>query len=397
MSFADWIEAIAWGCFALQIPATLVLLSRLSKGRHRRPPLEPQLIPWGEPGTVSIIVPTLNEAQRISPCLAGLQQQTAEVREILVVDSHSQDGTQALVKAASQQDPRFRLLTDDPLPPGWVGRPWALNTGFLHSSPESEWILGIDADTQPQPGLVGSLLKVAQEEGYDLLSVGPQFIVKSVGELMLLPALVVGLVYRVGPPGTTPRSRTQVMGNGQCFLIRREILVQLQGYTAAQGSFCDDVTLARYIADQGFKVGFLDGCRVLKVRMYEGALETWREQERTSALKDALTQKQMWLDVGFLFWVQAMPLLISGSSSFILITSGGGVGIWIVWGLNIILCAIRLALLAAMSPSYHRSQSATPWAFWLSPLADIIAWLRVLLSAITQPTQWRGRVYRAMR
>lgn len=390
---SPWLEIIAWVGLGLQIPATGVLLSRLMKGRHRRPPLDPQLIPWGETGTVSIIVPTLNEAQRIGPCLAGLQQQTAEVREILVVDSQSQDGTPQLVQAAAQEDPRLRLITDDPLPPGWVGRPWALNTGFLHSSPKSQWILGIDADTQPQPGLVGSLLKVAETEGYDLVSVGPQFIVKSVGELLLLPALVVGLVYRVGPPGTSPRSRTQVMANGQCFLIRREVLAKLQGYAAAQGSFCDDVTLARYLADQGFKVGFLDGCRVLKVRMYEGALETWREQERTSALKDAVTGQQLWLDVGFLFCVQAMPLFVLGSLSVISLGVAVGVGTSFWWGLNFLLVAMRLALLTAMSPSYNRDQAKFPWVFWLSPLADPVAWCRVFLSAITQPRQWRGRVY----
>jgi dolichol-phosphate mannosyltransferase len=31
--------------------------------------------------------------------------------------------------------------------------------------------------------------------------------------------------------------------------------------------------------------------------------------------------------------------------------------------------------------------------FWLSPLADPLAVLRIILSAIHTPTQWRGRQY----
>ncbi len=159
--------------------ATLILLSRLSKGAVRRPPLLPEKVTPEMVGKVSVVVPTLNEAERIGPCLAGLHQQTSEVREILIVDSQSQDGTREKVKAIAELDSRFQLLTDDPLPKGWGGRPWALNYGFYQSSPKSEWILGIDADTQPQAGLVPSMVKAAQAEGYDLLSLAPQFILES--------------------------------------------------------------------------------------------------------------------------------------------------------------------------------------------------------------------------
>ncbi|MDA0865888.1 MAG: glycosyltransferase family 2 protein, partial [Cyanobacteria bacterium] len=156
--WASLSSAIALILFALQTPAVLVLMSRLLQGPMRRPPLAPREADPHQLGTVSVVVPTLNEAQRIRPCLAGLTLQSDEVREILVVDSHSEDGTPELVKQAQQLDPRFRLLNDDPLPSGWVGRPWALHNGYLHSSQDSTWILGIDADTQPQPGLVAALV-----------------------------------------------------------------------------------------------------------------------------------------------------------------------------------------------------------------------------------------------
>jgi dolichol-phosphate mannosyltransferase len=378
----------------LQLPAAAILMSRLIKGPSRIPPLEPDSPTLDMLGACTAVVPTLNEADRISPCLEGLSRQSYELREAIVVDSYSVDGTGDLVKAAAQKDPRFRLINDDPLPAGWVGRPWALHTGFLASSPKCEWILGIDADTVPHPGLIASLLKTAAAGNYDLISLSPQFILKYPGELWLQPALLMTLVYRFGPTGTGGDVPERVMANGQCFLCRREVLVALGGYEVARGSFCDDVTLARYAAALGFKVGFLDGAKVLQVRMYEGAIETWNEWGRSLDLKDAASSAQIWGDLWLLLAVQGLPVPIV--LCYLLFGSLPWVGVfphfWLL-GLNVFLVAVRSALCLAIAPSYDTTGASGKWLFWLSPLADPLAFLRILISALNQPTQWRGRKY----
>ncbi|MBD2164019.1 glycosyltransferase [Calothrix membranacea FACHB-236] len=379
----------------LQIPATAILLSRLFKGPTRHPPIQPQQPTPDILGSVSVVVPTLNEALRISPLLTGLSKQSYEVREAIVVDSRSQDGTPQLVKAAQQQDPRFRVFTDDPLPPGWVGRPWALHNGFLQISPESEWFLGMDADTVPHPGLVASLVQTAKAQGYDLVSLSPQFILKYPGECLLQPALLMTLLYRFDPAGVNTEQPERVMANGQCFLCRRSVLAAVDGYTSASGSFCDDVTLARYIAAQGFKVGFLDGAKVLKVRMYEGAIETWKEWGRSLDLKDASPRAQIWGDLWLLSAVQGLPLLILLSYGLLafLFPQPSLLPLNLLLGLNIFLLVIRFAMLLAIAPSYDRTTAKGGWLFWLSPLADPLAVLRIFLSAFRSPKEWRGRKY----
>ena len=370
----------------IQIPATAILLSRLVKGPRRHPPLEAQQPTPEIFGTVSVVVPTLNEALRISPLLSGLSRQSYEVREIIVVDSNSEDGTQDLVKTAQQRDPRFRLMTDDPLPANWVGRPWALHNGFLHSSEASEWFLGMDADTQPDPGLVASLVQTAAAQEYDLVSLSPQFILQYPGECLLQPALLMTLLYRFDPAGITTEQPERVMANGQCFLCRRSVLAAVGGYNSARKSFCDDVTLARHIAAQGFKVGFLDGAKVLKVRMYEGAVETWKEWGRSLDLKDASPSAQVWGDLWLLSAVQGLPLLVVLSCFWISSHP-------LLLGLNVFLLVIRFAMLFAIAPSYDRKNAQGGWLFWLSPLADPIAVLRIFLSALHTPKEWRGRKY----
>ncbi|YAF95517.1 MAG: 2'-O-glycosyltransferase CruG [Nodularia sp. CChRGM 3473] len=385
-------SVISFILLLLQVPATAILLSRLVKGPRRHPPIQPQQPTPELLGSVSVVVPTLNEALRISPLLSGLSRQSYEVREIIVVDSNSQDGTPDLVKTAQQQDPRFRLMTDDPLPSTWVGRPWALHNGFLHSSDASQWFLGMDADTQPHPGLVAGLVKTAQAQGYDLVSLSPQFILQYPGECLLQPALLMTLLYRFDPAGIKTEQPERVMANGQCFLCRRSVLAAVGGYTSASNSFCDDVTLARYIAAQGFKVGFLDGAKVLKVRMYEGAVETWKEWGRSLDLKDASPSTQIWGDLWLLLAVQGLPLPIF-ISYFLILPLPTIPPLLLLWGLNLFLLVIRFAMLLAIAPSYDRQSAKGGWLFWLSPLADPVAVLRIFLSAFHTPREWRGRKY----
>ncbi|WP_263970615.1 2'-O-glycosyltransferase CruG [Leptolyngbya sp. KIOST-1] len=390
-----WLSAVAVLVFAVQVPMVAVLLSRLMQGPFRRSPLTPAAPTLDQLGSVSVVVPTLNEASRLRPCLEGLGRQSYELREVLVVDSRSTDGTQALVNDYQSYDPRLRLLEDDPLPQGWVGRPWALDYGFRHTAAASTWVLGIDADTQPQPGLVAALAQAMTAEGYDLVSLAPRFILKHPGECWLQPALLITLVYRFGPAGSPSGSPQRVMANGQCFMVRRSLLEQLDGYRSASASFCDDVTLARHAAALGARVGFWDGSRLLKVRMYDGMAETWREWGRSLDLKDAASRAQVWWDLAFLALVQGLPwLLVPGLWLVQQLWPGSwSLPLRLLWGLNLGLVAVRVGMQAAIASAYDLKAAPGAWAFWLSPLADPAAVVRIGLSSLRRPTQWRGRQY----
>jgi len=375
----------------LQVPATLVLLKRLSTARDRNAPLLPletsaEALAKLKP-KVSIVIPTLNEIDRLPTCLEGLRDQAA--KEIIVVDSRSQDGTSEYVQKLQKDFPiPLKLITDDPLPDGWVGRPWALHTGFLNSDPTSEWVLGIDADTLPQKGLVASFVEKATADNFDIVSLSPKFILKTAGEQWLQPALLITLIFRFGATGDrTQFTEDRVMANGQCFLSKRAKLVELNGYELAKSSFCDDVTLARAAAQRGAKVGFLDGAALMQVRMYTSMQETWREWGRSLDLKDASTPRQTLADCLMLTAVQGLPipmllaLTIWQPASFLLMNA-------LFW-LNAFLVFIRCLLMFGIRTSY----TEVGFWFWLAPLADPFAVIRIWISALTKPKSWRGRTY----
>jgi dolichol-phosphate mannosyltransferase len=374
---------------AVQGLALAVLLLRLLPGRRRRPPVQPRPHASSADGDVTVVVATLDEARRIQPSLDGLSAQGSVVREILVVDSGSTDGTADLVRAAAKRDARFKLLRDPPLPDGWVGKVWALQHGLEHA--RGEWVLGMDADTAPMPGCVGGALDAARTLGYDAVSFAPRFRIESASERWLQPALLVTLVYRFGATGTDVDPE-RVMANGQCFLARRDVLLAAGGYSSARASFSDDVTLARTLARAGRRIGFLDGSRLYDVRAYTSACEAWREWGRSLDLKDATTRARQWIDVVFLLVVQGTPLVVLAAVA-LLALAGRPLPEHATEPVatSAALLAVRVMLLWALAPSYERR--GVP--FWLSPLADPLAALRILLSTMRTPTRWRSRVYAA--
>jgi len=373
----------------LQMAALALLALRLRGGRGRAPPVPP--VREGITDTsVSVLLPTLNEGRRIGPCLAGLHQQGAPLTEIIVVDSGSTDDTRQQVEAMRAIDHRLRLIDDRPLPDGWIGKVWALERG--RSVATGEWLLGIDADTEPRPGLVAGVVAAARAHGYDIVSFAPRFADMTAGEQWVQPAMLTTLVYRTGAAGGRRMVPGRVLANGQCFLARAGVLADGAGYAPARASFSDDVTLARHYAATGARVGFLDGSRLYLVRSYESLSQMWREWGRSIDLSDSTPRLRRFVDSAFLVLVQAMPipllaLLAAG------VVSGLPNEVDALIGINAALLLIRVLLLGALAGSYERPGLT----FWLSPFADPVAVFRVLLSSVRRPTVWRGRSYETTR
>lgn len=90
--------------------------------------------------TISVIIPTLNEAHRLPSLLAHLRNESADI-EIIVVDGGSQDETCAVAKAANA-----RVLTSA------RGRGQQLQAGAEAASGDVLWFLHADT-TYPSGGL----------------------------------------------------------------------------------------------------------------------------------------------------------------------------------------------------------------------------------------------------
>ena len=352
------------GFAVAQAACAAVALRRLARGRVRRPPLAPAPVP--DEVSVSVVIPARNEELRIGACLAPFRG----ADEVIVVDDESEDGTAEVARSFGA-----RVVEGEPLPPGWVGKPWALQQGVRAAS--GDVVVTLDADARPADGLPGALVAALGDDA-DFVSVGPRFVCETAGERLVHPALLCTLVYRFGPVGAEPpASPDDAQANGQCTAYRREEFLAAGGYERVRGQMTEDYALARVLVGEGRRVRFEDGADVLEVKMHDSVREVWREWGRSLAMADVLSPGRRAVDCAVVWTCMAAPLWRVALRRATVID----------WAL----LAIRLALLAAFARFYRRRGAA----FWLSPLADPVAAARITLSSLRQTRRWRGRVYDA--
>lgn len=346
--------------------ATVVVLVRLAGGRRRREALgadAPTPV-----ATVSVVVPARDEVARIGPCLGPLLAD-ADVAEVLVVDDGSSDGTAELAARLGA-----RVVAAGEPPPGWVGKPWALQRGL--ESATGEIVVSVDADTRPRPGLVRAL--VAALGDADLVCAGARFVCDTAAERWLHPAMLATLVYRYGPPDAPgERAVSRLLVNGQCTAVRRAQLLDAGGYEHAASAMTDDAAQARALAGRGWRIAFHDSGGLIDVDMHVSGRETWREWGRSIALPGVTTPGWQAADLAVVWLTLGLPplRLAAGCGS----------------RLDVALLALRVAMTVALAPAYARRGPA----YWLSPGADPLAALRLTLSVARPARRWRGRTYRA--
>jgi dolichol-phosphate mannosyltransferase len=355
---------------AAQAGAATLVAARLGRGRRRREPLDAGRA--RAPGaTISAVVPARDEAGRLGPCLRGLLADP-DLLEVVVVDDCSSDGTADLAARLGA-----RVVAGDEPPVGWAGKAWALQQGI--EAARGDWVLHLDADARPRPGLGRALLATARAHGDDLLSAGPTFRCATAADLVLHPAFLATLPYRFGPGdalGRRPRP-ARAIANGQCVLVPRERFLGAGGYARVRASTIEDVALARSLAGAGWAIGFCDGGALLEVEMYGSAPETWRGWGRSLMAPDATAPAWQLLDLATIALTMALPplRLAAGRAT----------------RLDRVLLAVRWLLAARLARGY-RPRSALPL---LSPLADPLVALR-LMQAVARPERtWRGRTYPA--
>ena len=332
---------------------------------------------------VSVLVPVLNEARRLRPCIAGLLEQDDVVREVLVVDGGSTDGTAEMVGELVDGSPRLRLVRAGPAPATWNGKVWGLHAGEQAADPASDWLLTVDADVRVTPPLALALVAHAERHGLAALSVTTSQRLSGPAEAALHPALLATLVYRFGSPGHATTDPARVQANGQCMLLRRDVLERVGGFAAVRDSLCEDVTLARRLAEAGVAVGFFEAPGLVDVRMFSGWRDAWRNWPRSLTLRDRTPTGRGWSGLVTVALAQALPgpLLLLGGRRLP----------WSLLMVNRLLLLVRLGILAGT----HRAYPGVPPTYWLAPLFDLPAVAAIWASALRRHHTWRGRSYDA--
>jgi len=345
--------------------AAIVAISRLARAATVVAPVRPTLTPSA---TISVVIPARDEAARIRPLLDAVMTAPG-VAEVVVVDDQSSDDTAALATAAGA-----RVIPGTGLPEGWAGKAWALQQGI--DAARGEWVVTLDADTRPDPRLPMALVARAIGDRLDLVTIGGRFDCPTPGSRWLHPAMLTTLVYRFGPPGTPAAAPDRTMANGQCMAFGRQRFIEAGGMSLVAGEVVEDIALARRMAADGKRVGFLDASEMLSVRMFESFDDVWTGWGRSLALPGVEPRRRQVVDLAVVLLAQVLPMprLLTGRADLV----------------DAVLLLARIGTLGGTRRAYDR----TGISYWLSPLADPIAGAAIARGIWRGGRQtWRGRTY----
>jgi len=379
---ALWFVPLVW----------FVILILTLRGLARQRSLLPTtdlLLTAGDAPLVSVLVPARNEEHRVlEPCIRSILAQDYGSFEVIAVNDRSTDATGAILQALAATDERLRVIEGEELPPGWLGKPYAMQQALNHA--RGEWVLATDADMIFESALLRTALhRVIESEG-DALTLVPRFEAQSFWERVMIPNwawvfLMFALFYRINDPKTE-----RGVGIGGFFLIRRTVLDRVGGYEALKDEVMEDARLAERIKRSGARLLVDSAPALLRTRMYKTFREMWECSTKNWFSGVNFSLPFALLCVVSMYSVAVVPPLIAVLSA-IAIASGVSVDLVPVFTAAAASWFLQVLVMAVVS----KSSEVSPVYALTVPLGLGVMYAMLLDSSVRITTgrgvTWKGR------
>jgi chlorobactene glucosyltransferase len=222
-------------------------------------------------GRVSVCIPARNEAVSIRACVEAARRLGAA--EVVVVDDGSTDATPAILDELARTPsttPLRVVRVDEPLDPGWVGKPRAC--ARLTAVATGDSLLFLDADVVADPSLLARVAGFVEDLGAEAVTAVPRQLTGSFFEELVLPLLHVTYTSWLPLPLVwRTHDERFLAANGQILWITRPALVDVGGWEAVKNEIVDDMALCRALKRARRRVVFADGHAMGSCRMYRSA------------------------------------------------------------------------------------------------------------------------------
>jgi len=338
-------------------------------------PASQQLLP-----RISIIVPALNEEEKLEAALRSLLVLDYPDYEVIAVNDRSTDCTGEIMDRLAKENPsKLKIVHITALPEKWLGKPNALQRGSEIAS--GEWLLFTDADVSFRPDALSRAIQLAKESEADHLVIFPTLLTESWGERMMLAFLSLAFTLRRLWKVSDSKARHDFIGVGAFNMVRRSAFHALGGMHPLRMEVVEDMKLGKLIKKHGFKQVAAFGDGLLTIHWARGAWGIVRN-----------LRKNTFAFLGF-NWLLTL-LAIAG---LWLVHLGLYIGIILAPGWSKIGFAIGLLSLALFYVGIHRHLKISPIYFLLHPLSTLMMCLALAQSAYftlkNGGIEWRGTRY----
>jgi len=206
---------------------------------------------------VSVVIPNLNGAHLLEPCLGALMRQTVAVN-VIVVDNGSTDNSVALMR---DKFPRVQIICNDKN----LGFAAPVNQGIRAST--TSFVATLNNDTVPEANWAAELLDALRRHpecgsaASKMLFVDPPNIINSCG--IAIDRVGIAWDRRGGEPDSSQDEECAVFGaSAGAALYRRAMLDQIGLFDEDFFAYMEDVDLAWRAQNAGWHAIYVPSARV---------------------------------------------------------------------------------------------------------------------------------------
>lgn len=327
----------------------------------------------------SVLIPARNEEANISEALRSVLASEGIDFEVIVLDDGSTDRTAEIVREFAGRDPRVRLETSLPLPPGWCGKNHACH--HLASLARHPLLVFMDADVRvTRPDALARLAHFVDTSRAALASGVPLEETLTLMERLVIP-LIHFVLLGFLPVGRMRKSTDPrfAAACGQILAVRRDAYEGTGGHAAVADHIHDAVALARNFRAHGFRTDLFDATDTFRCRMYRSNAEVWHGFAK-NAHEGLATPRLILPATLLLLGGQVLPLALvlnaPSPPAFV---------------------ALAAAFLPRLLAAFRFRQSLTGAILHPFGICALVAiqWSAFFRSLRRQPALWKGRAYPA--
>ena len=231
---------------------------------------------------LSVIVPALNEQEKLASAVQTLLEQDYPDLQIILVDDRSTDDTGQIIDRFAAQDKRVKAIHITELPECWLGKVNALNRGLAEA--DGEYVVFTDADVHFAPSALSKAVAFCQEHDLDHLTAIPRRWPS--GPLLDSAILVfirsflafIGRAWAVN----RPRSRSY-LGIGAFNLVRRSVFQATEGFEWIKQEVGDDMGVGLLMKTFGATSAAVGAFDHIALHWYETITDASRGAEKAYA------------------------------------------------------------------------------------------------------------------
>jgi Glycosyl transferase family 2 len=217
---------------------------------------------------VSILFAARDEAEKLPHALETLLSLDYPNYEVVAVDDRSGDATGAILDAGALRDKRLKPVRVDSLPPGWLGKPHALQQAYENST--GEWLIFTDADVHFASDLLQRTIALAEAKNWDHVTLLGRAKMFTIGEKIAMTFFGFALVGGTRPWSAHNTNSQGYSGVGAFQMVRRSAYEKMGTHRRLAMEVIDDMKLGKLAKEAGVRSGAAKAGDAVSVHWHAG-------------------------------------------------------------------------------------------------------------------------------